>query len=373
MNISDMIIHAREGVYFTQLGLAIFGVYLLIVMFRQLSRKKFASQASASQFLEQVDEKLQQRDIDGVAEICDSPAYWSKAVPQLVIVALQNPQLNPQKLRRHLGETFEREVLADFDFRSSWIVTIVRAAPMLGLLGTVLALIAAFEKIATVQTQGNDPSTLGRRHRPRPVDDGVRTGDRHSADAGGQHDSRASRHAAKRRAASARRLPRNVRGGLPSEQREARMTRRTILSGESAEEQWGTKVRKPHEADIDVTPLVDCVFLLLAFFMMTSPMKGNPDKNLPTALHGGPINPNSATMIRIAEAEPSPHILLNDRESTIDDVRPFVEEGLRKGHATVVIKADKKIPCGLVQKVAKAITSVEGVRFCIGVLDKPNQ
>jgi biopolymer transport protein ExbB len=160
MKIADMIIHAREGVYFTQLAIAIYGVYLLIVMFRQLSRKKFANQASASKFLEQIDEKLQQRDVNGVAEICDSPAYWSKAVPQLVIVALQNPQLNPQKLRRHLGETFEREVLADFDFRSSWIVTIVRAAPMLGLLGTVLALIAAFEKISSVQTQGNDPSAL---------------------------------------------------------------------------------------------------------------------------------------------------------------------------------------------------------------------
>jgi biopolymer transport protein ExbB len=160
MKIADIIIHAREGVYFTQLLIAIYGVYLLIVMFRQLSRKKFANQAAASKFLEQVDEKLQQRDIEGVAQICDSPAYWSKAVPQLVIVALQNPQLSPQKLRRHLGETFEREVLSDFDFRSSWIVTIVRAAPMLGLLGTVLALIAAFEKISTVQTQGNDPSAL---------------------------------------------------------------------------------------------------------------------------------------------------------------------------------------------------------------------
>jgi biopolymer transport protein ExbB len=160
MKIAEMIIHAREGVYFTQLVIAIYGAYLLIVMFRQLSRKKFSSQAAASKFLEQVDEKLQQRDMNGVAEICDSPAYWSKAVPQLVIVALQNPQLSPQKLRRHLGETFERDVLADFDFRSSWIVTIVRAAPMLGLLGTVLALIAAFEKISSVQTRGNDPSAL---------------------------------------------------------------------------------------------------------------------------------------------------------------------------------------------------------------------
>jgi biopolymer transport protein ExbB/TolQ len=160
MRITDMIIHAREGVYLTQLVLAIFGVYLLIVMFRQLSRKRFPSQGAAAKFLEQIDEKLQHRDVDGIAEICDSPAYWSKAVPQLVIVALQNPQLNPTKLRRHLGETFEREVLADFDHRQSWIVTIVRAAPMLGLLGTVLALIAAFSKIAEVQTQGNDPSAL---------------------------------------------------------------------------------------------------------------------------------------------------------------------------------------------------------------------
>jgi biopolymer transport protein TolR len=146
--------------------------------------------------------------------------------------------------------------------------------------------------------------------------------------------------------------------------------RRAILSGESAEEQWGTKVRKPPESDIDVTPLVDCVFLLLAFFMMTSPMKGNPDRNLPSALHGVGINPKGATTIRIAEAEPAPRIFLDERESSVEDVRPFVEEGLRKGHSVVVIKADRKIPCGLVQKVAKAISSVEGARFCIGVLDK---
>jgi biopolymer transport protein TolR len=148
------------------------------------------------------------------------------------------------------------------------------------------------------------------------------------------------------------------------------MSHRAILSGESVEQQWGTKKRTTPEADIDVTPLVDCVFLLLAFFMMTSPMKGNPDRNLPTAVHGGPINPNTATVIRINEAEPSPRIFLDNRESSLDDVRPFVEEGLRKGHPTVLIKADRKIPCGLVQKVAKAVTSVEGVRFCIGVLDK---
>ncbi len=159
-DITDTIHKVRDGVYITQALIALFGVYLLVVMLRQLAKKRFTSRASATKFLDDVQGQLQQRNVNGVAELCDSPAYWDKAVPQLVLIALQNPHLSPTKLRRYLGETFEREVLADFDFRQSWIVTIVRAAPMLGLLGTVLALIAAFEKISHVQQQGTDPAAL---------------------------------------------------------------------------------------------------------------------------------------------------------------------------------------------------------------------
>jgi biopolymer transport protein ExbB/TolQ len=160
MNITDTIHKVRDGVYITQGMIALFGVYLLIVMLRQLGKKRFASRAVATKFLDELKTQLQERNVEGVADICDSPAYWNKAVPQLVLVALQNPHLSPTKLRRYLGETFEREVLSDFDYRQSWISTIVRAAPMLGLLGTVLALIAAFTKIADMQQAGTDPSAL---------------------------------------------------------------------------------------------------------------------------------------------------------------------------------------------------------------------
>jgi biopolymer transport protein ExbB/TolQ len=160
MNIVDMIHTIRDGVYITQAIIALFGVYFLIVMLRQLAKKRFASRASAARFLDELKTQLNERNVEGVAEICDSPSYWNKAVPQLVLVALQNPHLTPAKLRRYLGETFEREVLADFDYRQSWISTIVRAAPMLGLLGTVLALIAAFSKIAEISQSGSDPSKL---------------------------------------------------------------------------------------------------------------------------------------------------------------------------------------------------------------------
>jgi biopolymer transport protein ExbB len=160
MNIAEMINKVRDGVYITQAMIALFGVYLLIVMLRQLAKKRFGSRAAADKFLDELRGQLEERNVNGVAEICDSPTYWNKAVPQLVLVALQNPHLTPTKMRRYLGETFEREVLADFDFRQSWISTIVRSAPMLGLLGTVLALIAAFTKIADMQQAGTDPSAL---------------------------------------------------------------------------------------------------------------------------------------------------------------------------------------------------------------------
>jgi biopolymer transport protein TolR len=148
------------------------------------------------------------------------------------------------------------------------------------------------------------------------------------------------------------------------------MSGRAILSGESSEEMWGAKKRHSPESDIDVTPLVDCVFLLLSFFMLTSPMKGNPDRNIPAAKFGVGVNPSGSTFIRISNGEPAPKIMIDNKESRIEDVRPWVEAGVRKGRMLVVIKADGKVPNGLVQKVAKAATSVEGVRFSLGVQDK---
>jgi biopolymer transport protein ExbB len=160
MSITEIIYYVRDLVYMTQAAIGLFSAYLLILMMRNLSKKRFPSQAAATRFLDQVRDALNERNLEAVADLCDSPPYWSKAVPQLILVALQNLHLGPAKLRRFLGETFERDVLSEFDLRASWIVTVVKSAPMLGLLGTVLALIAAFEKVAGMQQTGSDPSAL---------------------------------------------------------------------------------------------------------------------------------------------------------------------------------------------------------------------
>ncbi|MBS0201621.1 MAG: MotA/TolQ/ExbB proton channel family protein [Planctomycetes bacterium] len=149
-------------IYPLQAITAVYGLFLTILVFRRIAQKQFRSQPAADDFLNQVSERLQARDFDGVAELCDSPPYWAKAVPQLMLIALNHRERPISKLRQLLGETFEREVLSELDYQISWVNTVVKTAPMLGLQGTVLGMIAAFGKIASSNRTGVDPSQLAK-------------------------------------------------------------------------------------------------------------------------------------------------------------------------------------------------------------------
>jgi biopolymer transport protein ExbB/TolQ len=151
---------ANNSVYPAQGLVALYGVFCVILVFRRIFTKRFGSPAAAEQFLEQARELLAKRDFDGIAQLCDTPAYWAKAVPQLILVALANRNHDAGELRRMLAEKFERDVLADLAYRMSWINTVVKTEPMLGLLGTVLGMISAFGKISLGQKGGADPTML---------------------------------------------------------------------------------------------------------------------------------------------------------------------------------------------------------------------
>lgn len=160
MDYSSILNYGSQAIY-PALGLvALYGVFCVVLLVRRIRQKRFASEAAAGKFLDEVREHLQRRDYDAVSELCDSPPYWAKAVPQLILMAMQNRDRPMPQLRRTLAEKFERDVLSDLEYRTSWIATIVKSAPMLGLLGTVLGMIGAFAKIAAMQQTGTDPSQL---------------------------------------------------------------------------------------------------------------------------------------------------------------------------------------------------------------------
>ena len=160
MNITDMIHKIRDGVYITQAIIALFGVYLLN-RHAPAAREEAVPhrRAAAARFLDEIATQLEERNVNGVAEICDSPVLLEQGRPTARARRVAEPASQSDQTPPLSGRDFEREVLADFDFRQSWIVTIVRAAPMLGLLGTVLALIAAFTKIADMQQSGLIPAS----------------------------------------------------------------------------------------------------------------------------------------------------------------------------------------------------------------------
>lgn len=144
------------------LGLsAVAGIFLVILLILRIAQKRFASLQAEEDFSANVRDLIVNKDLEGLTQYCDSPDLFSKAAPQLVLLAIANPQ-PPQRMRQFLSEKFERDVLADIDYRSQWVSTIVKSAPMLGLLGTVIGMINAFAKIAAMKETGMDPSVLAK-------------------------------------------------------------------------------------------------------------------------------------------------------------------------------------------------------------------
>lgn len=162
MDMTAMVDFMSNLIYPMQAFTAIYGLYLTVLVFRRIRQKRFRTQAAADEFLNQLTARIQAKQFDGAVELCDSPPYWAKAVPQLTLIALANRTKPIAKVRQLLGETFEREVLSELDYQMSWVNTVVKTAPMLGLQGTVLGMIAAFGKIASSQRTGVDPSTLAK-------------------------------------------------------------------------------------------------------------------------------------------------------------------------------------------------------------------
>ena len=143
-----------DGIYASMAAVALYGVFTVILLARRITQKRFTSHAAAEEFLDGIRDGLAAQKYDAAADLCDSPGYWSKAVPQLILVGLANRTRPINKIRKQMGEHFMREILADLEYRMSWINTVVKTAPMLGLLGTVTGMIAAFGKIAGAAASG---------------------------------------------------------------------------------------------------------------------------------------------------------------------------------------------------------------------------
>lgn len=149
MNAEQIFTFLGNIVYGFMAAQALWGAYCVIVVFNRVRQKQFASEEQQGGFLEAVEEPLMQGQYSAASEVCSGDR---RALCQLTELAIENRTLGFGKVRQLLLDRFQRDVLQDLDFRLSWVNTMIKSAPMMGLLGTVMGMMAAFSKLSASKT-----------------------------------------------------------------------------------------------------------------------------------------------------------------------------------------------------------------------------
>ena len=142
-------------IYFVLGLIALWGAFCVIIVWRRVAQTRFRDEDDQDAFLDQVDESLATGDFDGAVEICDGDG---RAMSQLALLAIVNRQRGYRKVRSLVADRFQRDVLSDLEYRLSWVYTVIKSAPMVGLLGTVVGMMGAFKNLASGDTV--DPTKL---------------------------------------------------------------------------------------------------------------------------------------------------------------------------------------------------------------------
>lgn len=125
--------------------IALWGLFCVIVVWRRVARTRFRSEEAQAEFLAEVETALAAGNFDQAAAKCDGDY---RAMPQLALLAITQRDMGYAKVRHLVADRFQRDVLSDLEYRLSWVHTVIKSAPMIGLLGTVVGMMGAFSKLA---------------------------------------------------------------------------------------------------------------------------------------------------------------------------------------------------------------------------------
>lgn len=140
--------------------------------------------------------------------------------------------------------------------------------------------------------------------------------------------------------------------------------------------------REVVDAEMDITPMIDCVFLLLIFFIVCSTMDKQSPIDLAKARHGKGVSERESIIISVGaggvDAAPvyladdiSGTPLTGDFDAQRDAIRAAVQQQKRDdGKQDVLIKADRNVAHRDVARVIKAASQVEGISIHLAVIEE---
>ncbi len=103
------------------------------------------------------------------------------------------------------------------------------------------------------------------------------------------------------------------------------------------------------EAGIDISPLMDCVFILLIFFIVTTTFveETGVEVDKPQAASSVRLEKNSILIALTAKGE----VVYGGREIGISGVQPLVKRMLQKEDVPVIIQADSAANSGMLVRI----------------------
>jgi biopolymer transport protein ExbD len=125
--------------------------------------------------------------------------------------------------------------------------------------------------------------------------------------------------------------------------------------------------------------MIDCVFLLLIFFIVCSVMDQQSPIDLAQARHGKAVGEREAIIIEVREGGldaapvylplgPSGELLPPEPERRRQRILEYIQdEQAREDKRDVLIKADRNVAHRDVSEVIKAVSQVEGVNIHLAV------
>ncbi len=135
-----------NSAYFMLAAVALLGLYHIVIIWTRVGAKRFKSEEQQEEFMDQLDPLIRGGRFQEAIEACEGD---TRAVPQMVKLALENQEMGYQKVRGFVLERFRRDFMTDLEYRLSWVATVVKTAPMLGLFGTVVGMMGTFLTLAS--------------------------------------------------------------------------------------------------------------------------------------------------------------------------------------------------------------------------------
>ena len=103
------------------------------------------------------------------------------------------------------------------------------------------------------------------------------------------------------------------------------------------------------ETGIDMSPLMDCVFILLIFFIVTTTFveETGVEVDKPQAASASQLEKTSILIALTEKGE----VVYGGRDIGIAGVRPLVKRMLQKEPVPVIVQADRAAPSGLMVRI----------------------